>query len=405
MNRAAYPLYQYDYGQTLVLTNVTLPETYEVHFSNAPEGNSKTSLGNADGVAIPDEFLTSGETVYVWLFLHDGNADGETEYRGIIHVYKRAKPTNDPPTPQQQDVISQLIDRMDTAVEESEAAADRAEAVVETIDELINERLAGKADKVNPEFDGSISLDRRIGSHVGNRSIAIGTDNTASAGYSYAVGVQNTASGEASHAEGGGNTASGMQSHAEGESTTARVSYAQSEGKLTTASGNNSHSEGIDTTASNTNSHSEGRGTVADGGNSHAEGEYCQALKNASHAEGGSTVSAKKYSHAEGNQTRTTGMQSHAEGLGTIANHASQHVFGEYNVEDQNEADDESRGDFVEIVGNGTENARSNARTLDWDGNERLAGNLYVNGDQQVCSEGDIATTAETQAIIDEFVR
>jgi hypothetical protein len=38
-----------------------------------------------------------------------------------------------------------------------------------------------------------------------------------------------------------------------------------------------------------------------------------------------------------------------------------------------------ARGDYVEIVGNGTaDNARSNARTLDWSGNEVLAGSLTV---------------------------
>ena len=366
VNRSFLPLYQYDYGQRLILSGVELPESYEVHFSNSETGSSKTSVGNATGVDIPDEFLTSGENVHVWLFLHDGESDGETEYKGVINVYKRARPTNAAPTPVQQDAITQAIAALNAAVTESEAAADRAEAA-----------LSSKADKDNPVFTGSISMGRAANTVIGSNSTAVG------------LFVE----------------ASGTYAHAEGIRTAATALHAHAEGRETTASGNQSHAEGYLTTASQTNAHAEGRETVASGGNSHAEGEYCQAQKNASHAEGGSTVSAKKYSHAEGNQTLTTGMQSHAEGLGTIANHASQHVFGEYNVEDQNESDDESRGDFVEIVGNGTENERSNARTLDWDGNERLAGNLYVNGNQQVCSEGDIATAAETQAIIDEFVR
>ena len=34
---------------------------------------------------------------------------------------------------------------------------------------------------------------------------------------------------------------------------------------------------------------------------------------------------------------------------------------------------------FVEIIGNGdSSNNRSNARAVDWDGNERLMGDLYV---------------------------
>jgi hypothetical protein len=49
-----------------------------------------------------------------------------------------------------------------------------------------------------------------------------------------------------------------------------------------------------------------------------------------------------------------------------------QHVSGRYNIEDNA---------FAEIIGNGTANAaRSNARTLDWDGNEWIAGGFKCNG-------------------------
>jgi hypothetical protein len=36
-------------------------------------------------------------------------------------------------------------------------------------------------------------------------------------------------------------------------------------------------------------------------------------------------------------------------------------------------------GKYAEVIGNGdSDNARSNARTLDWDGNEKLAGGLTL---------------------------
>jgi hypothetical protein len=63
--------------------------------------------------------------------------------------------------------------------------------------------------------------------------------------------------------------------------------------------------------------------------------------------------------------------------LKTIAQRQSQHVFGEYNIADTM-GTIVTRGNYVEIVGNGTSNARSNARTLDWNGNEVLAGKLTV---------------------------
>ena len=38
----------------------------------------------------------------------------------------------------------------------------------------------------------------------------------------------------------------------------------------------------------------------------------------------------------------------------------------------------DSSNTYVEIVGNGNASTRSNARTLDWSGNETLAGKLTV---------------------------
>lgn len=70
---------------------------------------------------------------------------------------------------------------------------------------------------------------------------------------------------------------------------------------------------------------------------------------------------------------------------------------------------------FAETIGNGHDiTSRSNARSLDWWGNERLMGDLYVHcdgdstGGVKVASISDlptIATIPETQAIIDEFGR
>lgn len=111
------PLFQYDYGQKILFSGVELPFSYEVHFSNsADRGNSVTMIGNAEGVEIPDAVLLTGDTVHVWVYLHSGESDGETEYHCQILVRKRAKPTNDTPTPVQQDVITQTIAALDAAV-------------------------------------------------------------------------------------------------------------------------------------------------------------------------------------------------------------------------------------------------------------------------------------------------
>ena len=147
--------------------------------------------------------------------------------------------------------------------------------------------------------------------------------------------------------------------------------------KANTTIGNCSFAEGSGTTASGGASHSEGITTTASGLASHTEGVATTASEQSSHAEGTQTTASGSCTHAEGNQTTASGAYSHSEGLNTTANHRSQHTFGEYNVLDGSTASATSRGNYVEIVGNGTSSsARSNARTLDWSGNETLSGGL-----------------------------
>lgn len=126
------PLWQYDYGQVLRFTGVSLPETYEVHFSNAKRrGDAKTAIGDANGVVIPDEFLATGDNVYAWIFLHATQEDGETEYMATIPVNKRATPSDEAPTPQEQSAITQAIAALNSAVvdvQEAVEAADDARA-------------------------------------------------------------------------------------------------------------------------------------------------------------------------------------------------------------------------------------------------------------------------------------
>ena len=125
------------------------------------------------------------------------------------------------------------------------------------------------------------------------------------------------------------------------------------------------------------NATAEGNYNTASGYASHAEGFYTTASGSQSHTEGYNNTASGNQSHAEGSGTTASGTASHAEGSYTTAQRLSQHVFGEYNVLDV-AGTTTTRGTYVEIVGNGTYSKRSNARTLDWDGNETLAGKLTV---------------------------
>lgn len=101
--------------------------------------------------------------------------------------------------------------------------------------------------------------------------------------------------------------------------------------------------------------HAEGCRTLAGGYYSHAEGFESQALDDGCHAEGYGTVARGYYSHTEG--------------WGTISYDIYQHVEGQYNLEDWSNS-------YAHIVGNGSPSKRSNAHTLDWDGNAWYAGTV-----------------------------
>lgn len=247
----------------------------------------------------------------------------------------------------------------------------------------------------------------------GNYSHVEGKDNLALKNYSHAEGNETIADGPSSHAEGYQTIASGQSSHAEGNYTYASGNYSHAEGGSTKASGNYSHTEGNGTRASGLCSHAEGGSTnqfssvvtttnpttddiitawntkkfslandnyshvegkdnLALGDSSHAEGNETKARGFASHAEGFSTTASGKVSHAEGNYSTASGFSSHAEGSYTKASGDQSHVQGKFNIEDTSNT-------YADIIGNGTsDTARSNAATVDWNGNAWFAGDVYT---------------------------
>jgi hypothetical protein len=153
------------------------------------------------------------------------------------------------------------------------------------------------------------------------------------------------------------------------------------------ASGRMSHAEGYNTTASGGRSHAEGENTTASGNFSHAEGYNTTASGSHSHAEGYSTEASEIASHAEGWNTIASGQISHSEGEYTIASGERQHVQGKYNIADV-DSEGNALNTYAHIVGNGTSNdARSNAHTLDWEGNAWYNG--YVEASHIILKSSD----------------
>lgn len=143
------------------------------------------------------------------------------------------------------------------------------------------------------------------------------------------------------------------------ENNVASAYYSHAEGYMTTASAPYSHAEGSNTVASNLSCHAEGSGTTASGNCSHAENMGCIASGSNSHAEGYHTIARGEHSHASGNHT--------IAGVEVFA-------LGRYNKKAE---------DVALVVGNGWGNDsyeyRSDALTLDYSGNLKLAGNLTAN--------------------------
>ena len=169
-----------------------------------------------------------------------------------------------------------------------------------------------------------------------------------------------------------------------GQDLTSTGAFSFAEGLENTASGNFSHVEGYKNTASNSAAHAEGKETVAQGYCSHTEGWSTEAVAYA-HAEGSETKAYGAASHAEGSNTIAYGDCSHASGYGTLAGVDGQTAIGTFNAEVD---------DCLFAIGNGeSDDARSNAFTVDKSGNVTAAGSLKLGGSLALAGHtGDYST-------------
>lgn len=165
--------------------------------------------------------------------------------------------------------------------------------------------------------------------------------------------------GSSSMAVGYNSEASGYNSLAFGDQVKANSNCSVAFGSRTTSTGGGSVATGNFSVASGAFSFAAGMSAIAEGHSAHAAGQDVKASGHSAHAEGFETTAAGDYSHAEGHRT--------------IAASKYQHVQGRMNVADVDEK-------YAHIVGNGAplgdENTRSNAHTLDWDGNAWFAGSV-----------------------------
>ena len=279
---------------------------------------------------------------------------------------------------------SDAIDAQGGAIDAKNAAVD-----AKTAAEAAAQSASGKADKSNTVLDTTLSRGRKENTTTGTASFAFGYNVTSSNDYSFAIGYTTTASGKKTFAEGTQTTASGESSHAEGNNSTASGKYAHSEGNGSTASGFASHAEGGYTTASGSNSCSQGIMTLASGNASHVFGMYNieDSISNIP-----SWVSGTSYK--VGDRVKRTASGSTKYYMCKTANSDASFTASRWI---QNSDTDMA---YVEIVGNGVEaSQRSNARTLDWQGNEWVAGNVTAGGGSLTLGSGNSAVTITAEQL------
>lgn len=138
------------------------------------------------------------------------------------------------------------------------------------------------------------------------------------------------------------------------------------------------------------------------GRDSVAGGYHTKATGTDSFAFGYWTEASGAYSTASGAGTKANGESSVAVGLYTTANGRSQTTLGRFNLIDETAPTSVSYGKYAHIIGNGAnEDSRSNAYTLDWEGNGWFAGGLKVGGVGQDDSNAqEVALKSDVEEIV-----
>lgn len=358
-------LYQWDINQKVVVERLAVGD--EVHYVMPNEEVLICSVYESHGLMladIPNIVLQSAGLIKTYEVKRADDGTNINTYRSAIRILERPRPAdyiytetdtkNFHTLSRQIDAAKETVidfgkrlERVENLDHRLENLGTEVNAVIDSFEERLDSELTpaiikaqstadSKMDKTNPTGIGNLSMNRKANSTIGSYSVAVGRDTEAAGEASATEGQDTYAWGQAAHAEGYGTSALKMAAHAEGNDTVASGDYgAHAEGFMTTASGNDAHSQGYKTTASGQGSHAQGRETIA------------------------------------------SGRYAHSEGYGTDAASDMQHTQGRYNVRDTEHT-------YAHIVGNGTSDTkRSNAHTLDWDGNGWYQGTIKVGGTSQ----------------------
>ena len=201
---ASPSLVQWDVGQVLKIEGVDLPAAYQVEFSTEYTRNAIQKIGNAAGVAIPNELLQRSAPITAYIVLHEGEDDRETKYWITIHITPRTPPETVTPDPEEQSVIDETIAALQDGVAAAEAAAQsvqnmgvEAETLPEGSEASVEKTVAPETGEVTLSFgipkgthgDHGYSPTIQIATITGGHRITV-TDSQGSASFDVMDGEQ-----------------------------------------------------------------------------------------------------------------------------------------------------------------------------------------------------------------------
>jgi len=140
---ASPSLAQWDTEQVLQISGIELPDSYKVEFSTVYTRNAIPEIGDASGVAIPNELLQRSAPITAYVVLYGENGGRNREYWITIYITPGQPPETITPDPAQADVIDEAIAALNSGVARTEAAAEaagvsagEAEAAAEAVQNL-----------------------------------------------------------------------------------------------------------------------------------------------------------------------------------------------------------------------------------------------------------------------------
>ena len=133
-------LTQWDRGQKIEISGLSLPSAVEIHFASQDGENAKVMVGSSSEgkttAEIPDELLKQGLAINAYIYLSDSTS-GETVF--IIHlpVVRRAKPNEyvEDPNPENPfgEIVEQIKDYADSAAQSESDAKEHLDKIEQNL--------------------------------------------------------------------------------------------------------------------------------------------------------------------------------------------------------------------------------------------------------------------------------